>query len=465
MKNSSVAICRTALAGLLVGFFAAPAYAGFEWTPPPPAPAMAAMPAEAMHNVPASPAAFVEAIELTPAPVTSEGDVAPLMEAPAPMAVVEDIALPAPAPTPAIEQESTALPASPFSETLDAPVAAGGPYAEAMGFGTDIPLALAMGQIVPSTFSYSFASNVAPGLKISWNGGKPWNQVLNESLAPHGLQAKIVGTAVIVRTVSGGASALDETARLPDHAMSDFSAQSQEALMREKATTEAVAEPAGTQVSLRGEGTADNYPRRSPQKKNFRGSIFTPDEKKGNSAPPPPAMEVDHAVIIENEVRGSAMPPRDADVAAAFEPAAPASMLRAIPAAAPTPLTTTQKISYADEAVIDRASVLTERDVPGVVENNSSKTLDPFEVSFWRAEANENLQDVLKSWSETAGVEVLWDSGYDYKLPAAISLHGTFPDAVSKVFSLYGKVEPRPQGRLHPNLPKGPSVLLVENYP
>ena len=141
-------------------------------------------------------------------------------------------------------------------------------------------------------------------------------------------------------------------------------------------------------------------------------------------------------------------------------------MPQSMDTSAPVSLTA-QKISYADETMVDQAAGLTQRSVSrGVaVENSGNKTLDPFEVSFWRAEADQSLQSVLSEWAETAGVEVLWDSGYDYKLPTSISLHGTFPDAVSKVFSLYGTTEPRPQGRLHPNLPKGPSVLLVENYP
>ena len=222
-------------------------------------------------------------------------------------------------------------------------------------------------------------------------------------------------------------------------------------------------EPAVQPVSLRGEGTAEHYPRRSPSKQSFRNSIFTPDEQKGNAAPPPPAMADDHAVIIENEVSDSVMPPRDADVAAAFEPAATAA---AAPMPRPAPLIA-QRISYADETMTDHSPILMGRDVPESIatQDSDNKTLDPLQVSFWRAEAGENLQEVLNGWAETAGVEVLWDSGYNYKLPTAISLHGTFPDAVSKVFSLYGKTEPRPQGRLHPNLPKGPSVLLVENYP
>ena len=49
-------------------------------------------------------------------------------------------------------------------------------------------------------------------------------------------------------------------------------------------------------------------------------------------------------------------------------------------------------------------------------------------------------------------------------LPAPMRLHATFPDAVTQILMGYGAMDPRPVGKLHPNLPHGPSVLVVENY-
>ena len=436
MKNKSVVISRMAGLALMTGLLAAPAYAGFEWSPPPAAPVISATDTDA-PLVPAAPAEGVDKSELMPIPGAQTS-------APAE-------ALPAEPTTPQIEKESTALPVSRVTENL-APPAPAGPFAEAVGFGSDIPLALALGQIVPAEYAYSFASNVNPGLKISWNGGKPWNEVLNEALQPHDLRADVVGTAVIVRS---GATA--KTNPMAEPIVEETS---------ESTPTPAGAEPlsaSSVDTPAKGEGTANNYPRRTPPK-GFFGSVFTPDHAKGNQAPRPPE---DKAVLIENEVSPEEM----------VEPAAPAaekaaSLAPAAPAvAAPLPVEPTplrpQKISYADESVRDSSdSVLQDRPV---TQNASIETkgpvLDPFQVSFWQADSNRNLREVLTEWAEKAGVEVIWDSGYDYKLPTSLSLHGTFPEAVTKVFGLYGTTEPRPQGKLHPNLPKGPSVLLVENYP
>jgi hypothetical protein len=75
-----------------------------------------------------------------------------------------------------------------------------GGFSEAVGFGRDLPLALALSQVVPSDFTHSYGANVDPGVTVSWEGGKPWNQVLNEMLAPQGMQAVIRGNQVIIQS-------------------------------------------------------------------------------------------------------------------------------------------------------------------------------------------------------------------------------------------------------------------------
>ncbi len=54
------------------------------------------------------------------------------------------------------------------------------------GFGSDMPLALALRQIVPAHYAYAFGNGVNPGAVISWEGGLPWNEVLKNALEPAG---------------------------------------------------------------------------------------------------------------------------------------------------------------------------------------------------------------------------------------------------------------------------------------
>ncbi len=66
------------------------------------------------------------------------------------------------------------------------------------GFGTDMPLALALSQIVPAKYAYSFGNGVNPGALISWNGGKPWNEVLQDSLSSLDVDFEIKGKKIIL---------------------------------------------------------------------------------------------------------------------------------------------------------------------------------------------------------------------------------------------------------------------------
>ncbi len=77
-----------------------------------------------------------------------------------------------------------------------------GQFADAVGFGRDLPLALALSQVVPPEYSFSFANNVDAGETVSWQGGKSWDAVLNDMLAPHGLRAIISGNQVTIQSAA-----------------------------------------------------------------------------------------------------------------------------------------------------------------------------------------------------------------------------------------------------------------------
>ena len=113
------------------------------------------------------------------------------------------------APLPPSQQQLQAQPLPPVAamprpatpEGYPAPVAAAtaaGGFAEAVGFGRELPLALALSQVVPPEYSYAFGTDVNVGSTVSWQGGKPWNQVLEEMLATQGLRAVISGTQVTI---------------------------------------------------------------------------------------------------------------------------------------------------------------------------------------------------------------------------------------------------------------------------
>lgn len=69
------------------------------------------------------------------------------------------------------------------------------------GFGNDIPLALALRQVVPARYAFNFEKGVNAGQKISWQGGKPWNEVLSAALEPIGVEFEIKRSTLIALKV------------------------------------------------------------------------------------------------------------------------------------------------------------------------------------------------------------------------------------------------------------------------
>ena len=149
--------------------------------PPTPAPAPAATPVAAPDYIPAA---------------TGQGEIIPMAQQPQQLAPRR----------PSENKEATkpliisAYPDKPTEPALSHGTSPAGnaTYAEAIGFGKDMPLALAVQQILPPGYAYSFAKSVNPGARVSWNGGKQWNIVLLDTLEQLGLSARIDGNAVAI---------------------------------------------------------------------------------------------------------------------------------------------------------------------------------------------------------------------------------------------------------------------------
>lgn len=69
------------------------------------------------------------------------------------------------------------------------------------GFGSEMPLALALRQIVPAQYAFSFGKNVNPGMAISWTGGQPWNSVLEDALTPLNITFDLKGKKILLYSV------------------------------------------------------------------------------------------------------------------------------------------------------------------------------------------------------------------------------------------------------------------------
>ena len=58
----------------------------------------------------------------------------------------------------------------------------------AQGFGDAVPLRFALRQIVPARATVRLAEGVDPDLPVDWRGGRRWDRVLADAVAPLGLR-------------------------------------------------------------------------------------------------------------------------------------------------------------------------------------------------------------------------------------------------------------------------------------
>ena len=186
------------------------------------------------------------------------------------------------------------------------------------GFGKDIPLAIALRQVVPPQYAFSFAPGVDQGKPVSWTGGGPWPDVLNTMLASRKLHAEMNGNVLSIVDGQGPAVSPAQISSMPVNAM----------------------------------------------------------------------------------------------------PVAMAS-------SSPQPV------------------------------------IDMMKQNHWEAKPGQSLQQTLKDWSAQANVALSWQDAGDMPIGSAFSYDGTFDQAVDALLSLYSGGPKEPRGKLYPNLPQGPSVLVV----
>ncbi|WP_081604785.1 TcpQ domain-containing protein [Micavibrio aeruginosavorus] len=455
---------------VLTSSFAVPALAGFEFTPPPAASSVSADTDGVMPPVSAVPVSEVEIIDVTMTEVsTDDGATGTVMDdlppPPRPMPAIDEQPEPKPmmrlspateaphvhadahpAPrAPQIEKplhqptrhkpalivsKGTGAPAPSAPVQASAPVSAPSHHATAEGFGRDLPLVLAMRQIVPAGYGYVFDPSVDQGQRVDWDGGAAWPTVLENAVAAYGLSVRVmddvkrvwVGPKEVAAHVAAAPVATPvEAPALPVHA----------------APVSAPAHEPVREVYLRrGESVAEPVVR---------------------DAAPAPMMETpvsDDPVAVE----------------------------------APTPLMGVEDVGFIDPVATPRApgdvvmgddviqDDMTQDDMmmsdasltapaPLAAEEAVQTRFNPDAIQTWKAARGASLRDVLLQWSHDAGVELVWNSARDFKLPAPITMKSNYAEAVLSALSAFNDQDARPLGRLHPNLPQGPSVLVVDVQP
>lgn len=74
------------------------------------------------------------------------------------------------------------------------------------GFGKSVPLAIALRQILPTGYSFAHGSGVDLSRTVDWQGGRAWQQVLNDAIRPVGLVSSLNGNLVTIERSGAVAS-------------------------------------------------------------------------------------------------------------------------------------------------------------------------------------------------------------------------------------------------------------------
>ncbi|MCL2468739.1 MAG: toxin co-regulated pilus biosynthesis Q family protein [Alphaproteobacteria bacterium] len=165
-KNKTHVILSVRCLVLTIGFLtaAAPAYAGFQWIAPTP---------------PAAPAPPVWT------PPQDQNPYAQTPIQPYPDVVTYDPYDGYPQALPPVTQPETVMPSGAATDIVQ-------------GFGDNVPLSIALRQVLPQDVGFSVAQDVSLGTPVSWRGGAPWRQIMGDMLTPAGLSFREQGPIVQV---------------------------------------------------------------------------------------------------------------------------------------------------------------------------------------------------------------------------------------------------------------------------
>ena len=403
--------------------------------------------------------------------------------------LVMDEPMPAPMPQPSSSPLERALKAAaqPAPTVPDLmPEAATAPTLQ--GFASDVPLALALRQVVPPMYKFAYGPNVDLGERVNWQGGKPWNQVLQDMAARNNLAAQIDEARKTVNLRRVYASSVFQTV---DDTPISVAANVVAVPAMEMADEIVWNVPPAMPVSLAVAPSSQsplNHHQPHQHSERMKPSVVADaplktlqDDRPVVAAAQPSANDsgmVTLAQISEPSVSPVSLEAEEEiitpssekeevifDMPRAQRPA-PVSdkKILVLPtetsSAAPAPMVTTEPQAAATmpEPVILPDTMLTtdpESQMTSVPEMSVATT--------WTAKQGQTLSEVLREWSSRADVSLMWRSEYDYPLDTDLSLNGNFEDAVRTVLIGLSYAQPSPAGRLHRNSGKGRPVLVIDN--
>lgn len=407
MANSkTLLIAGTALFALTLCCLSSSASAGFQWVPDPD------------RHQKEKP----ESLPTAPPPVVYEGE--DLTDD----VVSDGMVTLTPSPLP-LEMQGTQDTPTQWNNPAPAKTDTGIAYPVLDGFGKDLPLVMGLQQVVPPQYAYKFASDVQPKGTVSWDGGKPWNTVLQEMINPLGLTADIQNKTVTLRHT-------ETNAFQADYASENTSRRN------------AILDP--------GRGNMD-YQQDTDitvTSKEIQTPILEPlDIDTDDTSYVMPQVE------YINDAPVSDISPVPANTAADNY----GSYRRTIDSVSASQLHPTQDDVYLnsrnfrEEASMEN-SYQDDRSWIGSVSQKMANIASPFSSSkvnaktqMWEAHKGDSLKDTLVQWSREANVNLVWNASRDYTVDSNVLVSGTFNTAIKSMMDQGLQAGNRPQLKLIDN--------------
>ncbi len=282
------------------------------------------------------------------------------------------------------------------------------------GFGKDIPLAIALEQIIPTGYAPAPAENIDMAKTVTWEGGKPWPDVLTTTLAPLDLTATIDGKNVRIEPVKAPQFPTPDAPMANDQDMAVIEPPPVADMQpidlapppeKDDALTDGTVAAPGNLDTAMVDDLSPNQPRRVIATEPTAVTQPAPD-----IAEPPPPAKTDGA-----------------DAGIDYIPPMPEAGYKAVPMAAAPP------------ADIGR-------------------------VDVWTALAGQDLRATLDAWSQRVNVRLVWDSPYMYAVQDTESDARPYSDAVTALLAQYDAtgVGPKPQATLYQGNGSDPAVLVIK---
>lgn len=397
---------------------------------------------------------------IAPEPAAAPGNntitaipMAPMAAAPAPAIQQAPAAMAAPAPQVLMAPQ----PVQPQPATLASPQAFESPV---RGFGKDIPLVIAAQQIAPEGRQIAFGQGVDPSMPISWDGGKPWRNVLSDALNKSGLQVAEQGNILFISR--GNSTTSPTNASL---------------LMEPKSqwTNDASAPPA-------------MQPMAQPQPPMAPGYLppSAPAPMQMNSLPPAaPVMPAPNTVALPTMVMPPAAPVAPIAAAPVVMPPANNMIMPAQPMMAPANnnmMAPAPRAMVADQSVIPpqqpvaiqqamptmQSSIIEVPVAPPTIPVAATpimpiKNTDAATISSgsWHTTSGQTLKQALEDWSSRSNVSLRWDSEFDYPVQSSVNFEGDYETAVRTLLRGFSSAQPQPIARLYRPTQGAPGVLVV----